>query len=223
MTASAITGLPRLSPDEAHLRQLIPAALNGLRLPDGAVVRATMGAEAHALWLSRWFRCADGMAFAIERLDGRPVHADARDGVAAALLIEQAEPLLAAVEQALGIALEPHDLSALEAHPPRLVVAVTAEADGVERDRVLIALPHDAPVLPVTAPHDPALTAHVPVPVVLHLAGPRLSPAAAASLLPGDLLLLGAGPLEAQLHAAGATVRGRLDPVARCFVPDPLP
>lgn len=208
-----IEGLTKLSPDEAFLRQALAEALNGAPVGD-AVMRATLGEAAPDV---AWFRCADGLAFALLRLGGRDVRADPEDGLGAALLLERAEPCLAAIEAALSITLEPSDLGPLEDGTPTILARLEVEAHSL----LFLAVPHAHPVLATPAAASPALTGHIPVPARIRFAGPRLTPGDAASLGAGDLLLLGRGPFDARLEAGDApALSGRLDPGARLFLPN---
>lgn len=223
MSDPILHGLPAISADEAYLRQAIPAALNGRNAGDRVLRAGLLDAPPDDV---RWFRCAGAVAFAILRLDGLAVIADPEDGPASARLLERAEPMLAAIEQGLSITLEPFDLGPFGDNAPVLVsdietLAHETAADAAPLDRLLLAIAPDTPILPSAAPCAPALTGHVPVKVQLRLAGPRLSPADAAMLAPGDLLLLGNGRLAASLRIAGGPeIAGTLTPAERCFAPD---
>lgn len=220
MNEPMLRGLPALSPDEAYLRQAIPAALSGRTAGDRILRAGLLGAPPDD---TRWFRCADGLGFAILRLDGAEVIADPDDGPAAARLLERAETMLTAIEQGLSLMLEPFDLGPLVLDAPPLIVHVetrSAQTDD-SLDRLLLAVKTDHPILPSLAPCAAALTGAVPVTARLRLAGPRLSPADAAALAPGDLLLLGHGPLTAHLRIAGGPeIAGTLMPMERCFAPN---
>lgn len=210
-----LASLPKLSPSEAHLRQVVPAALTGQPCEGGARLIASFPAQVPAQ--TAWFACANGLAFAVETLAGTPVRLDPADGIAAAEMLDALEPVLRAIEAALGIELEPDDLVAV---PPQdaLIARIETLAEGAPRDRFYLALSADQPVLPAAPVLASDLLGHVPVPVQVRLAGPRIRPHEGADLGPGDLLLLGAGPLGAELHALDGPVwTGRFDPGARTF------
>ncbi|MCJ2189082.1 hypothetical protein [Novosphingobium beihaiensis] len=223
-----LAGLPAIAPDEALFRNTVMEALNGACAGHAGLTAAI---PEHRPAIPVWFHCRDGMAFAITHCAGEPAVSPGQTGTAqAAMLLDRAEPVLAAIEQALGIALEPVGLAPLPEIPARITVRIEAreEGDGASstvRDRVWLALCPDTPLAPVRAPFAPACVGAVPVPVTLAIEGPRLAPDLAADLAPGDLVLLGPGPLAGQLHLPGrAPVAGMFAPGSHSFTPDlPVP
>lgn len=204
--------LPALDPGEAYLRQTVPAALTG-RMVGGLPMRADLP----RLGPGRlgWFGCAGGWAFAPERLDGEAVAVAAGDGPGAAALLERLELLLRQIELGLGIELEPD--AVVEAPPADALIVRVVTRDAA---RLWLAVPRDAALLPASPELAPVLLAAVPVPVTLAIQGPRVPPLDAAALAPGDLILLGAGPLAATLTAGTApATAGRFDPATGAFHP----
>ncbi len=198
---------PALGIEDAHLRQSLLAALNGARVGDD-VLHAHIVAPPEGTW----FLCAHDIAFRIQVLDGRPVRMDAQDGAAMATLLNAADPLLSAIEVALGITLEPADMGD---RPPTATIVAAIETDA---SRIDLALPIDAPLLSTPAPLAPELVGHIPLPARIGIAGPRLSPIDAAALAPGDLLLIGPAPFAATLRPArGAPLTGSIHPADRQF------
>jgi hypothetical protein len=210
-----LANLPKLSPSEAHLRQVVPAALTGQPCGEGARLVASFPALVPAQ--TAWFDCANGLAFAVEMMAGQPVRLGPDDGIAAAEILDVLEPALRAIEAALGIELEPEDLTTAPSQGG-LIARIETVAEGTPRDRLYLALAPDQPVLPAAPVRAPELLGHVPVPVQVRIAGPRIRPHEGADLGPGDLLLLGPGPLGAELRALDQPARtGRFDPGARSF------
>lgn len=210
---TALAGLPDLAPAEAQLRTDLLEALNGIEA-DGGLLIATLPGHAPSL---TWFVCADGLAFALDRVAGGPVRLADDDGAAAAAALDTAEPLLRAIEWALGIELEPQDLADDLSPGERLLLRIEVDAG---RTSLYLAVPHPLAIVARPAPFAPRLLDPVPFPASLTLSGPRLSPAEAADLEPGDLLLLGEGPLRANLAFLGrAPLPGLYDPADRRFVP----
>jgi hypothetical protein len=205
-----------MAPDEAHLRASIPAAISGWTAGD-RVLRGSMPPGPPGA--GDWFRCAAGVFLRIPRLGGRPVRMDAADGPGMAALLDAADPLLSAIEAALGLGLVPDAMGAAGG----VVVAVEAVApDGTVDSRIELALPPETRVEPRPAPAAALLVGHIPVPARIVVDGPRLAPAEAATIRPGDLLLLGPGVPAARLHAgSGPGLPGTLDPARRQFRPDP--
>lgn len=207
---SAALALPVLDPAEAYLRQVVPAALTGRRV-DGAPIRA----DAPRVRPERlgWFRCAKGWAFAPERLGGEAVAIFPEDGPAAAAMLDRLEPLLRQVELALGVTLEP---DAVDDAQPDAATVFRVEREG--GDRLWLAVPPGAELLPAAPEFAPELLRGVAVALTLALEGPRVPPHDAATLAPGDLVLLGPGPLAATLTVGDAAPRiGRFDPATGGF------
>lgn len=200
---------PALGIEDAHLRQGLLGALHGARVGDDVLRARIVAPPADS---STWFLCAHDIAFRVHVLEGRPVRMDAQDGAAMATLLDAADPLLAAIEVALGIPLEPADMGE---RPEGAVIIATVETDASCVD---LALPVDAPLLPTPAPLNTMLVGHIPLTARIGIEGPRLSPIDAAALAPGDLLLIGAAPFAATLRPAkGAPIVGAIHPVDRQF------
>jgi hypothetical protein len=200
--------LPAIDPAEAELRRVALAALNGVRV-DGLVLYARIDAEPERR--GDWLRFHNGAALAVDRLDGVPLRLDAGDGVGAAAAIERAEPLVAAIEAALGLTLDPDTLVA----EPGQGVIVTIDHGGASRLR--LSLPTTLALLPARPDFAPELIAALSLPAMLSVEGPKLAPHDAASLAPGDLLLLGGASLPARLTVAGQTCSGRFDAARSAF------
>lgn len=213
---TALAGLPRIDPAEAQLRTDLLEALNGLEV-EGALLVAGLPPSPPRL---AWFACAQGLAFALERLGGDPLHLQAGDGVRAAECLERAEPLLRAIEWALDIALEPEELADETPVADPLWLRLETRADAQIRERIYLALPRSLRLIATPAPLAPRLLDAVPLPARLAIAGPRLLPLEAADLGAGDLLLLGEGPLGATLTFLDRPpVAGIYDPAASRFIP----
>lgn len=199
--------------DEAHLRQVLPLALCG-RVVNGTMLIASLPADPPGA--GDWFLCGEAVAFRILRLDGQAVHIAAADGPAMADLLDRADPLLSEIESALGLTLAPSDMGPCPEH-----ATLVARIEAGSTVRIDLALSPDTLFLPTSAPLAPALVGHIPLTIHMVLDGPRLSPADAAALRPGDLLLIGAAPLSANLILSGTPpTRGRITPHDRRFRPD---
>ena len=212
-----LLGLPAISPDEAYLRQTIPAALSGRQAGQTTIVASF--AKGHPDGLA-WFLCETGIALNIERVDELDRRLRAEDGLGAADLLDAAEPLLCEIEAGLGIDIEP--IEVLDSLPPGgIVVTIEALRGTAVVHRARLALPLDIELLPAQAQFAPELLGTVHLPATVIIAGPRVLPHDAATLKRGDLLLLGTGPLPASLGVAGAPpLSGRYDPALRCFRSD---
>ena len=204
---------PVMGAEEAHLRQSLLGALCGLSVDD-RVLRAQL--LPHGDDATAWFRCADAIACRLLRFGGRALSMDAGDGPGMAALLDAADDLLSAVEAALGLTLDPLDIG-----PCPDTAGLTVRIGSLDQQIVLLlSVPFAAAILAQPAPLAPSLLGHIALPVAIAVAGPRLSPADAATLSPGDLLLIGPAPIAATLCPPhGDAIPGRLDPVARCFRP----
>jgi hypothetical protein len=204
---------------EADFRQTVPAAISGLTV-DRLVLRGRMPpGPVHG---GDWFHCDGGAQFRIVRLGHRPVRMDASDGPAMAALLDAADRLLSAIEAALDLRLLPRTAGPA-ANPGPLVAIDGAEIASGEIDTSIELLLPDTMDKPASvAPLALALVGHVSVRLRISVDGPRLAPAEAAGLQPGDLLLLAAGPLMARIDAGvGPAVSGRLYPAERLFRAEP--
>lgn len=204
---TATLNLPAIDPVEAEMRRVVVAALSGVRI--GAAVLAARIERAPDR-RGGWLNFENGSAIAIDRLDGSPLRLDG-DPILAATQVERAEPLIAAIEAALGLSLTPDALS--DAPPEGLIV--TVEQGTVARLR--LALPVDLPLLPARPDFAAGLVGGVMLPMTLSVEGPRIAPHDAASLEPGDLLLVGGAPLPARLAIAGRSIAGRYDAATQRF------
>lgn len=159
-----------------------------------------------------WFRCADGSQFRT----GRAVLHPERIAEAAAAL-DDAEPMLLALEQVLGLQLEPQDLGSAS-DDDALHFALRREG----LDATLL-LPCDHPHAANWLAEADALTplaARLPVLVQPLVQGPRLGIAEAGDLASGDLVLVGARP-RATLEAPHFRQAGQFDLAAGTFTPHP--
>jgi hypothetical protein len=203
---SQLTGLRAIDPAEAELRRVVVAALTGLDVGGAPTAASVPAAQTQA---GDWLRFGCGIALAIDRLDGAPVRLDSGDALSAAALVERAEPLIGAIEAALGVALDPVDLA--EAPPAGIVV----EIDHGTAARLRLAIPTELALLPRPAAFAPTLIAAAALAARVVIPGPRVAPHAAAGLTAGDLVLLGPGPLPARFEAGGIAHVASLDPAAR--------
>ncbi|WP_066546595.1 MULTISPECIES: hypothetical protein [unclassified Sphingomonas] len=212
-----IATLPQVDADDADRRNRLLGALNGWVVDDG-VVRARIVGPPGAL--CDWVICGNGAAIGFDRHGGAPCGSPGVDGVAAVELIDRFEPLLALIERALGIAIDPERV---DPRPPAgglPVELATLDARRGVADRLWLIVPQDLALLAATGPFASPLAAHVTLDGRLHFPGPRLSPLDAAELGAGDLVLIGAGPFDAVLDADGVPpCRGRFDPGTRVFTP----
>lgn len=191
----ALSSLPRLEPSTAALAEALIALLEAEGINTGIVGDSPSGP---------WFACPGGVRFRVA--DGPPLSPE-RVGDAIALL-DRADPLLARVEAALGIALEP---GAVEDGEPSRCVVLSLAAEGVAST---IAFPIDHPERAEWEARSHALRpADARLPVVLHVlaAGPRLGVAETGALAAGDLVLIGARPAAVVEASDGSAFTGQLD------------
>jgi hypothetical protein len=206
--SAVLHGLPAMDSREAELRRTVLRTLNGRRVGSG-VLAAHVAAQPDRR--GGWLCFESGAALALDRLDGMACRFEAQDGLAAAALIERAEPLLRTIEMALGIDLEP---AAIAAGPSADAPIVTLTATGLS---ARLALPLDLAILPAPPEFAPELAGGASIAVRVTIPGPRLAPHEAADLAPGDCLLLGGAPLSAELAAGTIRIAGSFDPRARHF------
>lgn len=208
--SAMLAGLPTMDAHEAELRRIVLRALTGRRV-GGGVLAAHIASRPDRR--GGWLRFASGAALALDRLEDAACRFDAQDGLAAAALIERAEPLLRTIEMALGIDLEPMDIAA---EPPAAAPIVTLAAAALT---ARLALPLALATAPAPPEFAPELAGRAALPARITIAGPRLAPHQAADLAPGDCLLLGGAALPAELAAGAIRIAGSFDPRDRHFRP----
>lgn len=211
MTHSALASrLPRIDLARATLQTRLLAALDGVRsgdlllrvVPSAADAPAVIGFDTHHGGVEIAPLIADGAVPLLVADDGKP------DAVAAIDALARIEPLVAAIELALGVALRPVSVAA-PALPLRLRVDALA-ADGSVRHAVLLGVADDGRFDPAPRPLDAARASAVRVRWSFHITGPRLAPWQVAALDPGDLVLVGQRELAGAIHVAGRAIPARL-------------
>lgn len=196
------------------------AALNQ-RAIEGATLTARVAFERDRRAAAAWIRFRAGDApvlLAPLLVDGALVRLslgpDGPDAAVAAALLARIEPLVVAIEQALGRDLYPEGLET-GVVPDAILLRIDAGAEGGSiRHRLIVAFPPEgqvvAPVLPRAIP---GLLGALRVRWRATLAGPPLRATRIATIRVGDMLLLGLRPLLAQITFPGriGQLPGRLD------------
>ncbi len=207
-TALRLDGLTRLRRLDSEATELA-RRVGGLLEAGGLTVSVL-----HTVSAGFWFSCSDGVLFRLR--SSPPLHEERVAEAVAAL--DSAEPLLAAAEQALGLALEPAGM--IEGEPEESIV-LAFEADGRAGE---IALPVHHPrrsdweAEARALPPSPAMT---PVTLRITVQGPRLAICEAGDLAPGDLVLIGARPAATIETEAAGGLAGQLDLASGSFTPHP--
>ncbi|TRW17363.1 FliM/FliN family flagellar motor switch protein [Glacieibacterium frigidum] len=128
--------------------------------------------------------------------DGAP------DAVAAVAALAALEPLVAAVEHALRLALRPTGVgTATAAHWLRVEAC---DAEGIVRHVALLGIADDLRLPPAPAVA-PAFAPRLRAPFRFLADGPALSPARVAALAVGDVVLLGGAVLQGTIDYGGTT------------------
>jgi len=169
--------LPRLAAGAARLATRLLAALDGLAVGEAVLKATATRVPPEGGWIV--FDSEPG------RILLRPVGADP---LAAVQALEPVEPLVGAIERALGVELMPVSLVARPA-PDAVVLALT-----LGTARAWLAVAPDVALAPARrAVRLPGAFGPVRVPVAVRLTAPALSVPDLAALAPGDLLLCLAG------------------------------
>jgi type III secretion protein Q len=164
---------------------------------------------------------ADAPRLAIVALDGVPFAPE--DDAAVLVALDRLEPVLAAIEAATGLDLEPNDITRA---PPEAGIALALDVSRNEDAAVTRVIFHVAGDAPAAWP-SPAIDlstdgAHLAVPVAgkLVLDVAVVSAARVAGLRAGDIVLSGWGPArpgDARLILPNRRLAGRFDPADRRF------
>ncbi len=192
--ASLHVRLPRIAPGMAGLRTLLLAALDGVTVGDATLTAETVELAPEGGWIV--FDTEPGPLL---------LRLSANDPLAAADALGAGEPLVVAIEAALGLELMPTALVQRPA-PDAVVIALVY---GVTRAWLAV-----APTLPLAPPLRADVRAEfgtLELPVVVSIAGPLLCSFEMAALAPGDLLLLSADA-PVTLATAERTAHGRFTP-----------
>ena len=198
MTAAAIDGLTalrRVDPGDAALG----SALCVLLRHAGLQVRLVPVDQA-----SPWFAAGEAVQFHIAAVDGAAVPLSPERISDAVAALDAIDPMLVAVEGALGVSF---DADAMTADAPMDAVIVALAMGG---DDLRLAVPSAHPRRGdwiQRAATLPPRDAHMPCIVRIDAHGPRLSVAEASDLSDGDLLLI-------PNRTAAALIRPHVDPVA---------
>ena len=163
----------------------------------------------------------DAPRLAVVALDGAPFVPE--DDAALLVALDRLEPVLAAIETATGLGLEPSDISSRPPEPGlAIALDVARDADGAP-NRLVLHVAADAPAAwPLPAVDLLADGAHLAVPIAGRLVlDAATAPAArVAGLRTGDVVLTAWGPTrpgDARLILAGRRLVGRFDLADRRF------
>lgn len=191
-TASLHAQLPRIASGMAGLRTMLLAALDSVIVGEAPLTAEAVELAPEGGWTV--FDTAPGPL--LLRLSGD-------DPLAAAIALGASEPLVAAIEAALGLELMPIALVQRPA-PDAVVIALT---HGPARAWLAV-----APTLSLAPPPRTDVGGGwgaLELPVVVRIAGGMLPVSELAALAPGDLLLIPADP-RATLATAEHIAHGRL-------------
>jgi type III secretion protein Q len=139
---------------------------------------------------------------------------DGPDPAVAAALLARIEPLIVALETALGAELYPDGLDTSDPADSILLRIDAHGAAGAVRHRLLVAFPPDGPVAtPVLPPVVPSALGALRWRWTATLDGPPLRATRVATIRAGDMMLLGLRPLTARVKLPGRapTAAGRID------------
>lgn len=214
--------LPALDQARALRQTRLIAALNARQLGDqtlAARLALARDRRAASAWVS--FRAGQRrVAIAPLLVDGELVRLTGAgggpDAAVAARLLAAIEPLVVALESALGADLHPEGLAT---DPPDEAILLRLDASCPRhaiRHRLIVAVPGDGEVASPTLPAvESALLASLRAPWTAAIDAPPLPTSHLGTVAVGDLYLLGLTPLVARIVLPGhrGAVRGRLEPI----------
>ena len=213
--------LPAIDADRAERQTRLIAALNARRLGEqtlSARVALARDRRAASAWVR--FRAAgrqvtiapllvDGELVRLSGVGGGP------DAAIAARLLAAIEPLVVALESALGTDLHPEGLTG-EAPDDAILLRLDAACTRHSiRHRLIVAVPSQgeiaSPALPAS---EPALLATLRARWSAAIDAPAIPASHIGTIAPGDLFLLGLTPLVARISIPGrrGLVQGLLEP-----------
>jgi hypothetical protein len=204
------TRLTAIAPERARLQTAVIAALNS-REVEGLTTTARLANARDRRAATTWidFESSQGrVAVAPLLVDGtlaQLTRGSEPDGVAAAATLERIEPLIAAAETALGVALQPHGLSATVDEADNVLFRLDGHLGQGIAHRLIVAVPEGLQPSPLPLPlRIPAFVTRLKPVWRGRIAGPAIPARRRATLAAGDLILLGAGILVAKLSLPGA-------------------
>jgi flagellar motor switch/type III secretory pathway protein FliN len=219
--------LRAVDPARADLQTALIGALNR-RVIHGLNTVARLASERDRRAATAWIQFStrshviaiaplliDGALARVSGQAGRP------DAAGAAASLARIEPLIAALELILGDELHPAGLESDVDHDAVLIRLDASTVTGEMRNRVLIAVPLGATLVPLELPAiPPGVMAGLKLRWTARLAGPSIPARRIATLGIGDLILLGIGPHVARLTLPGRNdhPRVRIDPIERALI-----
>jgi flagellar motor switch/type III secretory pathway protein FliN len=182
----ALSGLKRIDPDHAQLKQMMLALLDGEKHGSELSLRARVAEPASAEWVV----CGQGVLLNVAVAGGRPrVFREARLAEMVHAL-DAAEPILSEIERRTGLTLDPNE--AVLALPENSLVLEVSSDDA--QHLVHLALAPDFSVPAGLHKMFGALEidwAKVPIAFEIQISGPSMGIEVAAAIETGDLILLG--------------------------------
>lgn len=201
--------LPAIAPRRARLQTDVIAALNS-REVDGMTTTARLANARDRRAATTWidFDSPQGrVAVAPLLVDGslaQLTRGAEPDGVAAAATLERIEPLIAATETALGVALEPQGLTAGEDETGNILFRLDGHTRQGIAHRLIVSIPERLEPAPLPLPlRVPDAVARLRPVWRGRIAGPAIPARHRGTIAAGDLILLGSGALYAKLSLAG--------------------
>lgn len=204
----------------AERQTALIAALNA-RAIEGGTLTARAAFERDRRAAAAWVRFRSG---------SRPVHLapllvdgglarlargpEGPDPAVAAALLARIEPVVAAIEAALGTELYPDGLDLSDPDDAILLRIDAIESGGAIRHRVLAALPPDGDALPTALPRAiPSALGALRWRWTARIDGPSLRAARIGTIGAGDLMLLGLTPLRPVVRLPGRArpMAGQID------------
>lgn len=198
----ALTGLKRIDPDHAQLKQMMLALLDGEKRGSELWLSARV-AEATS---TEWVVCGQGVLLHVAAAGGRP-HVFREDRLAEMVhALDAAEPILSEIERRTGLTLDPSE--AVSALPENSLVFEVSSDDA--QHLVHLALVPDFTVPAALRKMFGALEidwASVPVAFEIQVLGPSLGIEIAAAIETGDLLLIGGMSTKTRLSWRAETAQ----------------
>jgi type III secretion protein Q len=214
--------LPAIDEIRAERQTRLIAALNARRLGEQTLsARLALARDRRAA--SAWVRFRAGgrpVTIAPLLVDGELVRLSGAgggpDAAIAARLLAAIEPLVVALESALGADLHPEGLT-IEAPDDAILLRLDAACTRHSiRHRLIVAVPAEGEIASPALPSaEPALLATLRTRWTASIDAPAIPASHIGTIVPGDLFLLGLTPLVARITIPGrrGLVRGRLEPM----------
>jgi flagellar motor switch/type III secretory pathway protein FliN len=193
-----LTNLKQIAPDHAQHIQMMLALLDGEKADSQLPLAARLVESGHEVDRADWVFCGRDLFLHIAVADGRPQIFRENRMAEMVSALDAAEPILSEIEMRTGLILDPAE--AVSSLPENSLIFEVSSTD--QQHMIALALAPDFVASVTMQKMFDGLEidwAQVPVAFEVQISGPSLGIEAAASIEPGDLILIGGTASSARI------------------------